>query len=658
MDYDPFVINPATGVNFTIQDALNDAAQSTNAMVLVYNRMFGLDPNNLTPEQEAEFLWNPNGVYYENVVMHSQVKLQGFGPGGVYVDANGQTQYVLGSVINGLAYAGDNGNAAAWRDLVGSLTRAGNQTVFEGAVITVYPETTNQFRSGRYAASIDGFKIEGGNQQGFPNNINEIGGGNNGLPAEVVVQGGGIFVNGYARYLSITNNVLQNNGGAYGGAIRLGTPNIPAGDPVKDAQNDQIRILNNQILANGGTNLAGAIGIFDGADRYEVAYNDVCGNFSAEYGGGISHYGYSNRGSIHNNRIYFNSSMDEAGGIMIAGELPANPASTLSPGSGRVDIYSNIVQANLANDDGGGLRFLMAGDYPFNVYNNMFLNNISTHEGGGVSLNDAPDVRFYNNTVAKNVTTATAITSNGQPAPAGLSTSHNSALLQATLGTNDPTFSNPRMFNNIFWDNRAGSWDGDAVAGIGQDGDPNAIYFWDMGLADLTHSLSPTNSILTANDGVGTVYGVVADASNQIAYPGSDATAVPNFPEFFETYDTTVQAMPWRTNPNFVGVIMVAVDLPPNLMGNYHIQSFSPAVDAGASDKDGVFAPVLDIDGEIRPVHDIGADEVSTAAVNNAVLSAGAAFSGDSPTYNVQTVIPGSGQSLFTKQIFLPIVQQ
>jgi hypothetical protein len=288
----------------------------------------------------------------------------------------------------------------------------------------------------------------------------------------------------------------------------------------------------------------------------------------------------------------------------------------------------------------------------------MFLNNISTHEGGGVSLNDAPDVRFYNNTVAKNVTTATAITSNGQPAPAGLSTSHNSALLQATLGTNDPTFSNPRMFNNIFWDNRAGSWDGDAVAGIGQDGDPNAIYFWDMGLADLTHSLSPTNSILTANDGVGTVYGVVADASNQIAYPGSDATAVPNFPEFFETYDTTVQAMPWRTNPNFVGVIMVAVDLPPNLMGNYHIQSFSPAVDAGASDKDGVFAPVLDIDGEIRPVHDIGADEVSTAAVNNAVLSAGAAFSGDSPTYNVQTVIPGSGQSLFTKQIFLPIVQQ
>ena len=98
----------------------------------------------------------------------------------------------------------------------------------------------------------------------------------------------------------------------------------------------------------------------------------------------------------------------------------------LSPGAGPVDIYANLIQANLANDDGGGLRFLMAGNFAFNVYNNMIVNNVSTHEGGGVSLNDAPDVRFYNNTIMKNITTATAMTSNGLPAPAGLS-SRNSA---------------------------------------------------------------------------------------------------------------------------------------------------------------------------------------------------------------------------------------
>ena len=44
---------------------------------------------------------------------------------------------------------------------------------------------------------------------------------------------------------------------------------------------------------------------------------------------------------------------------MVAGELPANP-NDLSPGSGPVAIDSNVVQANLANDDGGGIRLLMA----------------------------------------------------------------------------------------------------------------------------------------------------------------------------------------------------------------------------------------------------------------------------------------------------------
>ena len=47
---------------------------------------------------------------------------------------------------------------------------------------------------------------------------------------------------------------------------------------------------------------------------------------------------------------------------MIAGQLPADPT-TSHPGTGPVDIYANQIQANLANDDGGGLRFLMAGGW-------------------------------------------------------------------------------------------------------------------------------------------------------------------------------------------------------------------------------------------------------------------------------------------------------
>lgn len=609
--YNPRLYEVGPGKPYaTVQAGIEAAAngsQNRGTLVVVY-------PG--TPVQ-----WNPKGLYYENIVIHSPVKLQGVGPGGVYADES----YVLGSVLNGLAFSGDTGSAADWRNLVENLPRAGNQAIYEGAVITVFAETQNQFGD-RFKAAIDGFTIEGGDQQGFPNNINQIGGGNNGQAANVVIQGGGIFVNAFARYLQITNNIIQNNGGAYGGAIRLGTPNLPPGDPGKDAQNDYITIANNQILANGGTNLAGAIGIFDGAERYEVANNDICGNYSTEYGGGISHYGYSPLGRIHNNRIYFNHSMDEGGGVMIAGELPPNSATTLSPGTGPVDIYSNIIQANLSNDDGGGLRFLMAGNFPFNVYNNFFVNNVSTHEGGGISLNDAPDVRFFNNTVMKNLTTATAITSNGQPAPAGLSTSLNSDLLQASLRPDAPVFSNPLMFNNIFWDNRAGSWDGGGIAGLGLEGDPNPINNWDVGTGGNTHLLQPTNSLLQ------TSYGTIPSATNLV---GVD-------PLINEAYDVSVSALPWRTNPNFVGVILVAVDLPPTLLGDYHLQAGSPAINAGTGSVASTLAPLFDIDGDIRPsngAYEMGADETGN-------LSA------------LRLVIPGDAMQFNFFQNFLPLTIQ
>ncbi len=142
------------------------------------------------------------------------------------------------------------------------------------------PVQARRFTS-TYRASIDGFNIRGGDQQGFPNNINPIGGGNTGQPANAVTQGGAIYANAYARYLQITNNVIENNGGAYG-TLRLGTPDLPA--PVTDHHNENVAIAHNRVLANGGTNLAGAIGLFAGSDNYEVDHNDICGNFSAEYG--------------------------------------------------------------------------------------------------------------------------------------------------------------------------------------------------------------------------------------------------------------------------------------------------------------------------------------------------------------------------------------
>ena len=338
-----------------------------------------------------------------------------------------------------------------------------------------------------------------------------------------------------------------------------------------------------------------------------VANNDICGNFSAEYGGGISHFGLSPNGSIHDNRIYFNHSYDEGAGIIIAGELATNPGALYGQpggpqGSGAVNIYNNLIQANMAEDDGGGLRFLMAGNFPINVYNNMIVNNVSMHEGGGVAIDDAPNVRFYNNTVMNNKTTATAVTSDGLPAPAGLSTGANSVQLQLTLPAGSPTFSNPLLFNDIFYNNWAGTKGINTVTGITPgDADP-----WDMGVAgSAVNLLSPTNSILQSS-----VYpGVIADGSNS----SSDPLVV-------GTLDIPLSFTSWRTNVNFIGAIMVTVDLPPNLLSDYHLQPGSTAIDAGAASKSvpayqqppsSQPAPSYDIDNQARPSggYDIGADE-------------------------------------------------
>jgi hypothetical protein len=546
---------------------------------------------------------NTLGMYLENPVIYAPVTLQGVGPGGGYPD----TPSVPGSIIDGRAVGGDSPYNQWWRHTLipdiwnnrGGWDPAivdgdGNPIVYEGAVITLFGED-GEFDEGD-SATIDGFVIQGGDQQGFPNNIHQVGGLPTGAAANVVVQGGGIFANGYVPFLQISNNHVQTNGGSYGGGIRLGTPHIA--DLLDPDHNDGIRIVHNRILANGGTNLAGAIALFTGVSNYEIAYNDICGNSSIEYGGGVSHYGLSPGGRIHHNRIYFNSAYDEGGGVMIAGELPADPT-VLSPGAGAVDVYNNLIQSNLANDDGGGLRFLMAGNYPYDVYNNMIVNNVSTHEGGGISLNDAPRVNIYNNTIMKNITTATAVTSDGTAAPAGLSSSRHSAVLQATLPRKAPVFSDPRLFNNVFWDNRAGTLTAQGVVGIGDPDDPNPPYNWDLGVGDGSGLLSPEYCLMQ------TTLGTNPGTGNLV---GQDPTVV-------GAYDSVVRILPWRGNPNFVGADIIVLDQPISLQGDYHLADGSPAIDAGTdrtSAPPAVHAPSTDYDDEPRPSgagYDIGADE-------------------------------------------------
>jgi hypothetical protein len=657
--YDPTVsyatVTPTNGASpralglGAIQQAIEKA---TNVQLTGPNS--GRKPSLIVVYPAPTAAFTPLGTYYENLIVHSAVQIQGVGPGGLRTDGSA----VQGTVLDGRyfwtatttngsgsAAAQNEAYALAWDALVtaigpwdGFAPVTGGADVYVVARNTSATSTIGTFRS-TFKAGIDGFTLQGGDQRDFPGNITELGGAKTGPSTGVVeTQGGAVFVNAYANFFSIANNLIQSNSGSYG-AIRIGTAfvNVPGQiASVRNQTNDHVSIAHNQIYANGGTNLAGALGLFSGSTNYRVTDNVFCGNSSTEYGGAIGHYGRSgsvngtNGGRIDHNKIFLNSSIDEGGGVLIAGELPLPSApgapTNVSEGSGAVTLDHNDIAANLGNDDGGGVRLLMVGDFKITIENNMITNNVSTHEGGGISLDDAPWVLIDNNTIAKNITTATATTSDGSPAPAGISTGRISAPLLAQLHQVHPTqvinpISTPTVVNDVFYDNRAGSWTANGVAGIGQPGDATGINYWDLGSIDQNNTMSPTHSVLNSSAGHPT-FGYVASATNRVFLPIPNQDAVNPF-HLGGVYDINISIATWRSYFRFRPSAIVAVDLPAlplGALGNYRHQSTTaPAYNLGAASFTDIYksttvtAPSDDIDGLSRPfcgAFDAGASEL------------------------------------------------
>lgn len=487
----------------------------------------------------------PPGTYNENPILYKNVKLQGYGPQVTNIDGrfffNQRNQW-----LNGLA----------------GIEFDGNQNISTGQAITVVAKS-GSFRSD-FRTQIDGFKVT----------------------AARGTEAGGIYANAYCRYLEISNCVIQSNGGGFGGGITIGKAYIG------DNHNDYIRIHHNRILNNGGVSLAGAIGIFSGADYYKIYHNEICGNYSAEYGGGISHFGLSRFGRIHHNCVSFNASFDEGAGIFIGGEQPKPPAQ-LSAGSGEVRIYNNCIHCNVANDDGGGIRLLQPGKYRIRIYNNMIVNNVSTDIGGGIALDDASNVIISNNTIAKNITTATAEDSDKLPHAAGLASEGNSAAFQASLPPGSPGFSDPVLYNNIFWDNRA-HWFDINTGKLSTDYERIDLEVFGT---QSTNYMKPSYCYLTLNYGSGT---------NNVVYTGA------NPPRFVKEYNTNLDAVVFNNQPDFKTILIV---MTADFDGDYHVRSNSPAIDKGT----GTFtakgliwsAPKYDFDDYPRPwnQYDIGAHE-------------------------------------------------
>lgn len=676
----------------TVQAGVDAAQAATHG-----NTPFGIVvvyPNASTP-------LTPRQEYNENVIVDGRVKLQGVGPGGFV-----GTTFVPGSILDGSGFSPDNAQGTAWLNkLATEPTWAGASAVPDAAVVTfLQPRSENApALSSTWRPSIDGFQVTGGAQSDITQSTNTLTGANTtpyGANGSLITQGGGLYVHAGVQGLQVTDDLVVGNGGAYGGGIRVGTPY------VGDNGNYGIVISRNQIRDNGGTNLAGGIGLFAGSNGYSIDHNAICGNHSSEYGGGISAFGWMGNapettsrpsgivlgwqgtggsapagGSIDHNRIWFNQSYDEGGGVMVAGELPANP-DALSPGSGPVAIDSNVVQANLANDDGGGIRLLMASgshttaDLPavartrttpavaevpqtlgrITITNDTVAENISAHEGGGISLDDALFVDVVNTTVVKNITTATATTSNGQPAAAGLTTGAVSGPLQAHVdvafagtrgqaktptntylvsngvtGTSDWLgFSRPTLRNDVFWDNRAGSYAAGTVTGIGAAGDATAVNNWDVQVVDQAAGATAPMTLPIFGSLIQTTTGLVLDPV------GTDrvGSADPGFPQ---VYDVGVFVLAVRANPQFRMAALVTASLPYTLIGDYHLKAVPASAAYGAGSSASytpvwsatatgalaphtaatltytVQAPALDIDGDARPRNgrnDAGSDQV------------------------------------------------
>lgn len=434
-----------------------------------------------TPIQDAIDAANPGdlillapGSYPELVIMWKPVRLQGVGAPSVTINATKYpTQKLEGwrKKINSLFGIDAQGNQTLpavvdplpGQEITGGAIQLEPSVLSteEGAGITVLgkQDTVSNFNRpvygpnsyGNHPSRIDGVSVTGGDS------------------------GGGIYVNGWATNLEISNNRVYGNAGTYNGGIRIGQPyleGLTGGGPFNYDAN--VKIHHNSVTTNGtveanaaaGTTAAasagagGGVSICTGTDNYVVNYNFICGNFSSGDGGGLAHFGLSRNGVISNNKILFNQSYNQTsptngGGLAIEGEPPTGAG--LSLGTGEVVVDSNLIQGNFAQSgSGGGIRLQYVNGaevsrfnagYKVTVTNNIVADNVAGYAGGGISMVDAVNTSIINNTIVSNdstgiagavINTKGAGPMTGIPSPAGVATDITSPALLAATGVRNP----------------------------------------------------------------------------------------------------------------------------------------------------------------------------------------------------------------------------
>lgn len=537
----------------------------------------------------------PPGEYPESLLMWKPLQLQGHGAYSTKVDAD-RTRIDL----------------TVWQNLLNTLVTNGNVDLVpgqradlaqeDGAGITVLGKATGpNIYTASPRARIDGLTITG------------------------ATWGSGIFVNGYASYLQISNSRIVGNHGSFGGGIRVGWPHLvnDISTGYYGASNSDLKVHHNHITQNGSPGDGGGLSIYKGADHYAVTENLFCGNYSALNGGAISHFGLSHEGVIADNRLLLNEAFGEGGAIAVTGQfVPADaPRGFLTEGAGSIRINANLIQSNIVGDDGGGISLFSAsgqdvatnpGDrelwFRFDIINNIIVNNLSGFSAGGISLSDTTNIYIVNNTIAHNDSTATAAAFAGggltttNPMGAGIVARGNNPDLAALTGE---TAVNPVLVNNIIRHNRSFYWDAALNGGLGGLM-PNTIDpYWDLEVFGVPGAtLHPQYCLLSDT----------IDPHSGVNYNIAGGGNLAADPQFVNPYLNIIHVAP---GANALANFPTFTPLKP--AGDYHFMNRSPAKDAGDPGVFGSFKTGLseDPDNDARPNGpgvDMGADEIPQAA--------------------------------------------
>ncbi|MDZ7276613.1 MAG: hypothetical protein ONB53_21950 [candidate division KSB1 bacterium] len=272
--------------------------------------------------------------------------------------------------------------------------------------------------------------------------------------------GAGIFGDYHNEKIVINTCMIYRNGGYYGGGIWF------------HRSNHNVSIFSNMIAENGNYGgYGGGISVNDEPDEYEEPHsqpehvkddfyaqpleegeykiynNLIYHNYSPDYGGAITLYEIKDKLFVFGNMIVENKAEDHGGAIFFEE-------------CGPVELYGNVFLRNWCYDDGGAVSFEDVGDTlsHVNIYNNLFAENIAddhgenTARGGALAFDDTFYGKVYNNTFVGNI-----VAGNNHPAGGAIASERNGH----EYNHNDPDgsyyvapgYSDPRIYNNIIWNN-------------------------------------------------------------------------------------------------------------------------------------------------------------------------------------------------------------